>query len=648
MSVDPHPVAQRGARDRARRAARVAGLVVALLLLGEIAARLALPGPGPVLEPVAAGHWQGTRLHPEVARRYFPPLPDSLMPRPGFAFFDRAATADRYRILCLGGTLASGYPYPPHGAFPALLDVALQALLPEVRVEVINGGLRALGSAAVVDLGQTLLSQEVDLIVLACGAEEYFGATGVAARRARSSAGSAALEASAAERLGLVRLARYLAAGNAPGTLPAGAGLYTVLAATHSIAPTSPLRDAAREALARRVGMLARAARESETRLLICEPVSADARRPPFDPGGEGEPRAAGDAERGSDDRRARLRAALDAARAARARGDTSAAWAAAQRAVEADSTHAGARFLSAELLAARGATAAARRAYRAARDYDRVPLRAETALREALREVARQEGAAYLPLDSLFWAAARGPGEAPLFLTPQHPSIRGHALVANAIARALHARAWIAPPDRWRWDAAPSWQACARLAGITPLDTLLASERVRRLRQRWPYASADTPPSPSAPPPRGTTPAVADSVPGAEIAAFHLAGRFPLHAAHNWLAIEYERAERFAEALREFRASTLVYPLDPAPALDAAEILLAVGRGEYADWFLRRALFAAPDFEPALLLSAERMLATGDTAAATAAAHRVLARNPASVPARTLLERTGAAEEMR
>lgn len=84
------------------------------------------------------------------------------------------------RIFVLGGSSVQGYPYPYIIAFPAQLEILLSSRFPDWSFHVINCGVTALNSFALVDFTEEILDYQPDLLIVYSGHNEFYGAFGSA------------------------------------------------------------------------------------------------------------------------------------------------------------------------------------------------------------------------------------------------------------------------------------------------------------------------------------------------------------------------------------------------------------------------------------------------------------------------------------
>jgi hypothetical protein len=149
-----------------------------LLALLEGALRLTWDGGSiPLFVPAEQDSARLLVVNRDIARRYFhaesrPPTP----PREPFA---REKPAGALRIFAIGESSTAGFPYPRNVLFSRLVRDALRQALPGDSIEVVNLGLAATNSYALLDQIDEVLDQRPDAVLVYAGHNEYYGALGV-------------------------------------------------------------------------------------------------------------------------------------------------------------------------------------------------------------------------------------------------------------------------------------------------------------------------------------------------------------------------------------------------------------------------------------------------------------------------------------
>ncbi|MFO0871985.1 MAG: tetratricopeptide repeat protein [Pirellulales bacterium] len=390
-----------------------------------------------------------------------------------------------YRIFCLGGSTTFGHPYDHRAAFGHWLEEQLREAAPDRTWEVINCGGISYASYRDFLVMQELCQYQPDLFIVYVGQNEFlekrtYGeelrSTGLLPqlKSAVSRTRTATLLASVLHRPTPREVnASETSSANRPALL--SAEVDTVL--DRSIGPADYERneswqqDVVRHCnatLARMCGL----ARAQGTRLIFVSPASNVRDFSPFK---SQHGRIGARAER-------EWAEAVSAGRQARDAGDPQAAVTHFLTAVRVDPQEARGLWEAGRALLAVGRTEEARDLLQRSVDEDVCPLRAPTAIRQGLQEVARQEGVPCIDYPRLL-AAAQPPGEAQValgnesFLDHVHPTPDGHRLLAEALYEQL--AAWNIAPAR-RPDPVREEQIRERVMGnIDSRDQALAVVQV-------------------------------------------------------------------------------------------------------------------------------------------------------------------------
>jgi lysophospholipase L1-like esterase len=360
-----------------------------------------------------------------------------------------------FRILAVGESTVLGVPEGAYG-FVSFLQHELHRLAPARAVRIHNLARSGEGSAFVRDVLAQTLEQGVDLALVMVGHNEF-----LVAERTRGWRGAlfALRERS--------RFARWLA-----HTLGRDGGVEAPL--PDRIEPVWPeSAEHARVVAGFRANVEASVAlaRERGVPLVLCTAPSNLAEWPPGD-------------ERVARDDAAAHAEAVRSARAKLAAGQAADAQAelAAGRARTGDDAML--LFLEAQATLALGRPDDARPLFERARDRDLVPRRASTALNDLIRSAAQGEGVELVDAAHVIAAAApHGLVGFELICDNCHPTPRGHALIAHAIAAALARRGWLLAPGA-ELGTIEEW--------LARLDLRLGDAEARqRIRARWLLSNA-------------------------------------------------------------------------------------------------------------------------------------------------------------
>jgi lysophospholipase L1-like esterase len=421
-------------------------LPFAALAALELVLRLTWPGGAlPVFVPAVVDRGDLLVGNPRVSRRWFPG--EASPPVPPSDPFAATKPVHALRIFVLGESTTAGFPYPHNGTFSRVLRDALRDVLPADSVEVVNVGIAATNSYALIDMLDEVLSQHPDAVMIYGGHNEYYGALGVSSTQAGLVRSPALLRLTLRlQRLrvvmGLQKLvmaaSRALRGGAAPTADTAPSFMETLVRdATIPLGSAAYRRGAAQ--FENNLTDLLRALRAANVPTFIGSLTSNLRDQPPF----------------------------ADATNTAPGGADSA--------------------FALARQTLARGDPDSARRLFERARDLDVVRFRAPSEFNDIIRRVASSTGATYVNVAERFDAEAAGhiPG-ADLFLEHVHPNAHGQAIIARAFFEALRDRGFLGHAARA--DRLRPWDAYEQRMDLTPLDVRVATHTVRTITVRWPF----------------------------------------------------------------------------------------------------------------------------------------------------------------
>lgn len=513
---------------------------VLLFGVAELAARLLWPeGALPLFVTAPVGDGQYLVASRSVGRRWFAAerMPPAPMPEP----FAAQKPARAFRVFVLGESSTAGFPYPRNGTFSRVLRDMLRDALVDDSVEVVNLGIAATNTYALVDIAHEVLEQSPDAVLIYAGHNEYYGALGAASTE--NVVGSAP-----AMKRGYLWLLRsrlvlalraavqkaYATASDAEQDAPS---LMETLARDREIPLDSETYRRGVEQFESNLTRLARIFREKGVPVFIASLASNLRDQPPL----------AAPANRGP----GRAEGAYIEARFALAKGDRTLA----------------------QLMFLR------------ARDLDVVRFRAPTEFNKVVERVTQQTGAVYVPVAEA--AAREAPGGVPgdeFFLEHVHPNRAGYAAIGRVFFESLRDAGF--GGRRARLDRLRPPTEYLGAMELTAFDERIVHHTVRTLTTRWPFVP---------PTRRNDYRSTYRPVDLFDSLAFDVSRGATWEMAKLRLAAEYERLGRFELAAAEYRGLVRDAPFFEEPLQLLGRALLRAGKEQEAEQVLERALRLRP-----------------------------------------------------
>ncbi|MCH2187782.1 hypothetical protein MK280_18155, partial [Myxococcota bacterium] len=478
------------------------------------------------------------------------------------------------RIVVQGGSSAAGFPYGRWAGLAGMLDARLEARAPAEPVEVISTAMAAVNSYTLLDLADEIIEIEPDAVLIYAGHNEYLGVMGVGSAFGAIQPGWIARTRLALGRFRVYqlidRLLAVLRAGSAAGSPDERVTVFQQAASGSRISIESDSYGHGLNQFRGNLGALLERYQRAGIPVLIGTLVSNEVDLPPFDGG----PGPGIDLEKWAD---------LEALRQRdRARGAAAEERAQIEAMLELDEQAADAWFALGGWEERAGHWAAAREAYRQARDLDRLRFRAPSAFNQTIRDLAERYGARLVEVREKFAAESEQGliGDA-LLLEHVHPTARGYWILAEAFLAGLQEEHIISRPaaglqKRLHWE---------EQVPLTELDRLLAMHRIREMRSSYPFVeetSLRSPPTPETEVERW--------------ALRHHRGEVSWVETMEALLQIYLAERRVEDAARVARLTAHEYPLDLGPNLVAGQLLLRLGEWDWARLYLERAQRASPE----------------------------------------------------
>ncbi|MBW2232523.1 MAG: hypothetical protein JRH17_19210, partial [Deltaproteobacteria bacterium] len=406
---------------------------LAFLLIAEVALRLAGFGGRPPLFVDAPGAPGYRHTNPEVMQRYYSGTVDVAATIEPILFRADRPTAG-HRFVVQGGSTAAGFPYGRWGGLAGMLGDRLEAIFPDLEIEVITTAMAAVNSYTLLDLVDEIIEIEPDAVLIYAGHNEYLGVLGVGSALGGGRSRTATLAYIKLRQLGLYRIIEScvgLARGSFGSAGESDPQSLFARAAGGSLIPFgSDAYHRGRIQFEANLGEVLRRYRDAGIPVYVGTLVSNEKDQAPF-------------------------------------AGDSARDW-----------------YVRAQQERASGHIEPARTAFQNARDHDELRFRAPTSFNAGLREMVERFGATLVDVDAAFRAAAPdGTLGQELLLEHVHPNAEGYFLLASTYLAGLKRDGWIGD-----WSHAPSEAEARRDMPITVIDRILAEYAVAELKAGFPF----------------------------------------------------------------------------------------------------------------------------------------------------------------
>ncbi len=357
------------------------------------------------------------------------------------ASFAAQKADNEYRIFALGGSTTQGEPYSTETAFPAWLGLNLQAADDRHRFNVINCGGLSYASYRVLAILREVLNYQPDAIVIYTGQNEYLEKRTYAEVEEPNWL-QRAVDLGA--NLRTVRCVRRLMKD--PRAVDSKDRIRTIAELSEQVDALldysggleqyhrdDDWRVPVVEHFRWNLLQMMQLCKEAGTPVVFVRPVTNLLDCPPF----KIEP----DPKLGHE----KLAELDNYWNTARQSADSAASMQAVEQVLELDPGHCGALFLKGKLLCAAGQWKEGHQLLKLARDRDVCPLRATTAIVEAVTEIGLFNDVPVVDAEKMFEdLSEHGVVGANWLVDHVHPTIEGHQKIGEAIAEVFFEKRWV------------------------------------------------------------------------------------------------------------------------------------------------------------------------------------------------------------
>ncbi len=373
-------------------------------------------------------------LNPDLTRRYF--TGSQFVPHSINDVFLKEKDPNTLRIFILGESSAAGFPFEPNGSFSRFLDLKLKLLYPQKKFEVVNLGIAAINSYAILDILEDVIAQKPDLVLVYTGHNEYYGALGAASQTGIGSSPGVTRFMLKAGNLKVMKLIGSIFSST-PGNLSESQGLMEALAKNKLIPKGSDLYNAGVEQFRYNLSEIFTSLKQNNIPVIASTLVSNLADQPPFYPELSGAGKA----------------------------------WDEANRLLKSGKNReASANFLE-------------------AKELDELRFRAPEDFNKIITENAAALNFTVVKADSTFSARSENsiPGKS-LMVDHLHPNLTGYSLLADIFLDAIIKSGKISGSPAF----SPGGKSLDSLAfsklAFSQLDSLIAEYRLAGIMSQWPF----------------------------------------------------------------------------------------------------------------------------------------------------------------
>lgn len=462
---------------------RAAMLALPLLFFLALEGGLRLLGYGATYPLFIPFEQDGRYLHPnpEVARRFF--ANTQALPTPNADLFLKQKPENTLRIVVQGESSAAGYPYYHGGAFSNMLKQRLKNTYPNQNIEVINTGMAAINSFALLDFADEIAAIQPDAILIYTGHNEYYGALGVGSAESLGKFPAFIRWYLKFKDLRVIQLLRNVLSQMAGwfGGEKAGAPSTTLMermVGEQSIPLDSPLFTLGKQQFEENMGLLLERYQSAGIPVYVSSIASNEADHAPFI------------SLLKPSTNLSQWQNLAQEVETALQNQDRTTVLSKAEALLKMDETSAKAYFLWGKALQLtadsthRSQQNDIRNAFERARDLDALRFRAPTVFNQVLKDLAPKHGAYFVDAKGFLDAASpQGRIGKTLMLEHLHPNMEGYLIISEAFYQALL--------QNLKRPQAPNlvpFQAARSLVIYSKIDSLFAGYRIQQLTASWPF----------------------------------------------------------------------------------------------------------------------------------------------------------------
>ncbi len=405
-----------------------------LFTLIEVSLRVVGYGaPDPAFIPVPGSDGKLLFLNPDLTRRYFKGA--TFVPQSINDVFKAEKDPNTLRIFILGESSAAGFPYEPNGSFSRFLALKLKLQYPQKKFEVVNLGIAAINSYAILDILEDVIAQKPDLVLVYTGHNEFYGAMGAASLTAVGGSPWATRFILAMNNLRTMKLISSIFSGTeAP---PAAPGLMESLAKDKLVPIDSDIYNAGVDQFRHNLASIFSSLKKAGIPVIAGTLVSNLLDQSPFYP----------------------------------------------------ELSGAGEAFKRGKELFAEGKYTEAAGQLMKAKDLDQLRFRAPSVFNTIIREEAAANGFGLVAVDSVFASRSKGMITGNDLMTDHlHPNLKGYSILADIFLEGIASRGFIKDQPAFQPGSTTLDSLVKMNFPFSRLDSVIAFYRLAGITSQWPF----------------------------------------------------------------------------------------------------------------------------------------------------------------
>jgi tetratricopeptide (TPR) repeat protein len=490
--------------------------------------------------------------------------------------FEAEKSSATYRIFCIGESTIQGFPYEYNGALPRLISDRLKNLFPNRKIEVINLGITAINSFAILDIVKEAVHYKPDLLIIYSGHNEFYGSPAIGFIGSQGNSRLMIDLFLTCNKFKVFQLMKNSIVSlssifRKPEQGIASTTFMELLAQEKRISYRSEWYERTREQFRENLSNIIDVAASNNIPIMLSTAVSNLRDQPPF---------FSEFSLATSKEQQERWSKIVQEGKRYQTTKQFEASLEKFLTAWQIDSTRADLSYDVALCYEQMGRIPEAKRYFKCAKDLDCVRFRASDEFNEIIREICQQRHIMLADLEKPFEdQSPNGIIGNNLMLEHLHPNLDGDFLLAKEYVHTMNQHNLIIPADQWPQFLPDS--IYKGLSMMTTFDFEVSFLRLDNLLHHWPFSEPES---------TRYKPTTEEG----NLAVQYLQQKITWEQAHYQLADLYKKQRRYIDAEREYLALAKTLWYDYNPLILAGDVDLSVKDFAIAEQHYRAALTRA------------------------------------------------------